>query len=204
MAFDGNHYNSGPIIPPYAYHPHAPATGDALQGVIEQAYFYARNASRLVGVQTYLYTLKAQTLWSSTALSYAFSKTDFVDVARFQRFIPKQATHLSAVIDFRPILLDAARIRARIEVTDGTDTDIGETVEIEFPAGQTIDAGIIDPYNAASNALGTMKVDVALADVTPNQTLIVTVKMFAFGPTDVTAQRIRPELVTCWWEVVDQ
>lgn len=195
MPFDGVNYTSAPIIGPYAYHPHAPATPDVLAAVLQQSYFSCRYSNGLVGIQTYRITLDDGGMYDHEHL--VATDTTYVPIAKFKRVLPPWATHLGFSAVLQNVGSGHVQVIARIRATDGTDSCTGTATTQEAPVfvrGQFVDQSRFDP---TTNALVTVSGSVALGNVNALSTIIV--EAYAVN-TVGDATGFTPELITCWWE----
>lgn len=142
MAFDGVEYGGSDFIPPFASHPNAPLAGVVGQEALQGAYYIARHGAKMMVCQSYGWNgvdanrtgvvnhIKTQSVWVRVLESY-------MD-------IPALATHLVAACVFAFAGSDEHSIDHRIVITDGTDTDTGETVTIQADASEMsiIDSGL--------------------------------------------------------------
>lgn len=124
MPFDGRDYGAQPFIPPAYGHPNARVVGDALAGSLQASYSHARTNGRLIGHTTYPQRIRS-------FFGFALTPTTWVTLARYTIQLPFMATHVRARL---AISAAPGMVKARIRVTDGTNTDEG-TINHDIPAG---------------------------------------------------------------------
>lgn len=209
MPFDGVEYQRAPgLVLPYAHHPLAPLTGDALSSSLRSAYFAGRHNGRLV-FQT-VYPLNRRQPALTSALQTGFAQPTWVRVGEGWRRLEENVTHVCAHVAWHMAVRSPATAHHRIVVvkSGGGSTDTGadvtrvsrtaDEIQEDISASITVQrAGRVTPF-----ALGTYstEVSVALANVALPTAVEVYVEGYAISDVDASAAPYQPWLVSAWWE----
>jgi hypothetical protein len=143
-----------------------------------------------------------------------FASTSYVDVAAWTRYIPAHAEVIGFSLWFRLIAWQQTRLLAHVKCSTNTGSDYFtdfEPQEIEQStlggSGQSrteANRALYDRLNAewAGWTVGFQQGHVSLSGLTLGQRLTVTVQAKAVDTeTELVAVRMRPEIVTAWWDV---
>lgn len=193
MPLDGRDYGAQPFIAPVYAHPNARALGDGLAGALQASYSHLRTNGRLIGHTTYPQRIRS-------FFGFALTPTTWVTLARYTIQLPFVATHVRA-----RLAVNAApgTVRARIRVTDGTNTDEA-TLLHDVPSGadQTPDTVFLfstaDPSDPAFRELDWTceLINAPVASGFGQRT--ITVDAYAFN-SDGTAIPFTPLLIALHW-----
>lgn len=188
------------IIPPAPAHPNAVASSLLPSGVLGIGYMYLTTHARLVGAQTYRRHQESDAITDDGAGEFA--QSTWVDIARFKRYLGVHFTGVLSQVDLRVVGTTGTRVLARVKVTDGTTTVTGDAVDavVDPSASLNLALGRINWAHALSVRLHPQA---TLAGLTLGQVCTVTVQAYALGGLSGSqAQRLHPELVTAWAEVL--
>lgn len=198
MPFDGLDHRPA-LIPPYAYHPQAPATPDCLSAVQRSAFSFARSQGCMVGWQTYnIHLARARTFIDAAY----FAQNDWVDIAQFRRLVSPNANYAWFEAHFRLTSGRPVDVHHRIVVSDGADT-----------ATATVTTRI-EPYVTREDDKVTVTGDIAVLDrqIVRGSVLLTgqnlddvirtfTVSAYAVGLDIVpVAENYQPEMIVAWVE----
>ncbi len=205
MPFDGNAYKPLLVLP-YSTHAKAPATSRALAGSLANSYAFARTNSRLIGQQTSLIfngDPYVRSRGAGAGLFNGINSTDFVSIAQFRRRLQAHTTVVVAHISGRGTPYRAATIRARIIITDGTDTDTGSAIETPFEAATPEEeqrTGNLD--RLAHGDAFTATAYTEIRDVSLPNLCTITVQAHCVDSEDsgVIGGSLFPQVTSCWWE----
>lgn len=224
MPFDGQERISPPtLIMPIHAHPWADASHVVPSRTLEGSYFQSANHARFLG--SMLFPANGRDPTQLQGSQWLESSTlERIASFRYDQ-LPDRITHLVAIVHFRlsvstsggqaPNPISSHRIR----LTNGTQTDTGQTVLATHPGmyyqvsplntnpGQWYRmipfAGSIDPVNPYSNTYQIGCV-VALSNMLDGEALRAgpyTIAVDAFAANDTgTAVTYSPVMVTLWWE----
>lgn len=198
-----------PLLTPYAYHPYAPATGRAPAYALKQAYLYARTNSRSIGVQTYK-TFNRDDI-TTGSVSKTIEANAYVGVGEWRVDLPPHATHIVCRASFKlyGIVGQLARVRHRLVVNDGTDTDTGADFTLDLEAQQPNDDENPSHLPHWTEHDGPPFVDeffvqrVDTYDASNMLTCTVTAQAYAEDINTGAAIRYRPQLYVAAYEVID-
>lgn len=197
MPFDGNSYGKIALIAPIEYHPEAPSVPGVVSKSLAGAYSYSRSCSaKRIGDQTYRVFSRDPRVYGTTAWTASLS---FEDIAEFgTRFIPGHATHIVARADLLVAGTSGISTANMRVVAVATGTDTGATTQLSIDLSNYVQVG---------NTLGVnptpMEAEVALANITQDGQVTVTVQAFI---TDDAGAKTRPygvAYVVAWWEARD-
>lgn len=127
MAFDGRFLTGAAPIGPVLHHPDAPAVGDLCAQSLRAAYLYGLHQATVIGTQTWPLRLRR------------LADQPKINVAALERVGEWCAVHLAthhsrivAHFAFGAVLIrDWIRMRARLVVVDGANTDTGATFTLD-------------------------------------------------------------------------
>ena len=213
MSFDERAHRGYQLIGPVLHHSNACAVGSGLSLALAQAYCFGQTQARLIGTQTYRLHLDAPGIY--TGETPQFSVTNWVDIARFKRYLPTHAATGLFEIWGRVAGEVTALVSARIIV----HTETGDAFSQEVSAGTTL-AGLIygsdasraeanralydqlvTPYSGATlfNLRGS--VDLSPLSGSLGSKLVVTVQAKCVdAETAPDAVARQPDLVQARWE----
>lgn len=208
MTFDGNDQIDGalPLLSPFAYHPHAPATGVVPAYALHVGYTYARAAQRLIGYQTY-----RERLLTTINSPYAFSASSAVGIAEFRVRLPLHATWVF-VESYYSILGTGLTYDGRLQVsiTDGgANTDTGVTTTETREAGGYQNTGVIgaagfgyyDYARMHRSTAGVQRVNTR-GSIVGSDLLTITATAFATQTGTSSGVAYKPHLIVCWYESI--
>lgn len=197
MPFDGLDHRPA-LIPPYVYHPQAPATSDCLSAVQRASFSFARDHGRMVGWQTYNIHLARPRAFIDGAY---FTQDDWVDIARFRRLVSPNANFAWFEAHFRVTAGRPVDVHHRIVVSDGSDTSTA-TVTTRMEPYATNDAGKITATGDIAVldrqiVRGSVPLAANLDDVIRTFTVSAYVAGLEIIPV---AENYQPELIVAWVE----
>jgi hypothetical protein len=190
MPFDGIEYGDAALTLPYAYHPDAPMTGEALGNALRAAYYGARaGGSRIVLQQNYHFNDRQAP--DAYVNIWTFSSASRVRIAECTVKIPEEATHLRAHVLYAATAASNATVAHRIVCGANTGTERTDTIP-----GTGAGSVFLPATDPGAITAATTEIEVSLAGLTLTGNLLVYVEALSG-----TLYYYRPVHIGVYWEV---